>query len=1550
MKRIFNILINITGIVVLLIVSLSILAYYSLQLPEVQTNITQKATEWLSEKVGGNVTISQARISWLDEITFEDINIKDLEGRDMIFVRELYVNCKTNFTFDLANNLKIGFDKNYIPSITFNTGKIFKFDNNLDYVLLKNPEVKLVKDKTGKLNIDYWIAAIEKIGKDSTKKSVPNQNKPFTIDNAYITNGNVSLSDARRDRFPDKTFDYYNFRFDKINANIENVLILGDTVAFKTTNLSAVDYRSDLKIKDIKTDFLYCKTAMLLDNLSAYINESYVGNKLHFLYERPSAFNDFFRKVKMNANLKNSILDSQDLGRFASDMYNYKERYILSAKMDGLYVDLNFKEFDLKFGTSSNLKGDVNFKGFPNLKKTNTTLSLKPSTMLAKDVSQYSKNPDFQKYIKKIEKLDFSGTFAGVYDNFKTKSELNALGLGKINGEMEVQIAADATYKGDLNIQQLDLGKLFDEPSLEKLSFQGKIDGTGFEVKSALLQLDGQVSEIGYNGYTYKNIIVDGNLGQSIFDGYIDIKDPNITAQVEGRADLNKELNTFKIKGLLENANLKPLGISKENLKIKSTINFDFIGNKLDDWIGRARFSNTVLENENHSLAVDSLYFNSGIYENQRRFSMVSEFFNIELNGNFVPSKIISDVGVLVKEYQLYFDETEENRMAYYKAKNIAKNAPANFYDANYRLYFKDSRRFFGFFDPNIYVSAGSILKGKFLSRVTSEFSLEGELDSVSYKGNEFYKSTIDFNTSKYAQSPEVLTSLILFSKNQKISNGILTENLYANAFWDQANTINFDASIDQQNSNSNIGLFGSVKFTPKGFDIRFNPKNSKVFLIDKKWTFSENNLINVLENKIVFNDLKLSNNNQIVRFNGIVSNDPKQESILTVQDFDLLTLKPFTNVETKGIANGELRLRDYYKNPLFTSNLHIENLEYRNSLIGTVTTEANWDNLANKLKINGSVFRQFEEIFRMNGYYDPEIKNNSLNLKAKVRNLNLQMFEGMLTGVMTNMTGLAEGDVEIFGTPLDPIFKGQININKGSLKVISSGTTIYFDDKVLLNEEGFVAAPEGITVRDAPIGGNSATIQGGVFNGGSGKFMVGLNASIKGSNGFKVLNLKSFESDVFYGTAFAGGDLQMTGDFENIVVTGNLNSKKGTKITIPMDSGKKIDLKQEGIPFLKKAEKIDSTLILKTKKPKIKTGGVKIAFNLSFTQDAECEIIFDRTNNDVLNVFGEGRLSILYDTRGDFTISGPYVVRSGKYNFSFQNLASLRKFNIVDGSRITWSGDPYDANLDLRANYTANIPIPSSISDDLANTSARFPVNVTVILSDRLLTPTIKYDINFDLKQIPIIGQSDLLGFEQKLRNDEQLLSRNVSSILVFNEIFPDNIAAAMAQEFLIDNVSNLLSNQIGNLANKLNPNLELGVQFGDFRENILNNMQLNFSYRFLNNRIKLSGKSSFINSLENNINATTTGQLSVGGELEYNLSQDGEYKFRLYSRSVPTNYYTFSSTGNVIVSGGNFIISRNFNSLLNNKKPKTFPLGVGKKEEVSMLKLDSTGSNFIK
>jgi TamB, inner membrane protein subunit of TAM complex len=1509
------------GLFVTLLLGVGLMAYYAFQLPEVQTSLTQQATSWLSHKLGGNVSVGQTRISWLDEITFEDVNIKDLKGRDMIFVRELYVNCKTNFTFDLKN--------------------LVKFDNNLDYVMLKNPEVKLFKEANGRLNIDDWIVSIEKLSADSTKKSIPNRNKAFTLDNAYIKNGFVSITDLQKARFPENRFDYNNFKFENINANLEKVLILGDTVAFKTTSLNAIEKRSDLTVKNIKTDFLYCKTAMLLNNLHAFINQSYIGNSLHFYYQKPSAFNNFFTKVSMKGQLKNTVFDAQDLGRFAPEMYAFRERYHLDAEMTGRYVDLFFKNFRLKFGQNTHLSGTVNFKGFPDLRNTITDLKLADATIHASDVKQYSQEPAYQKYIAKAEKVLASGTFVGTYNNFVSNANLTSSGLGKAKGLIHVKIApvsSQSTYFGDLDISQLELGKLLDQPeTLQKISFKGKINGKGLEIDNATLGLDGVVSSIGYNGYNYQNITIDGQLGQSIFDGFVDIKDPNISADVKGIVDFNAALNSFKIKGNVYEADLEKLGFSDKNLHLKTQINFDFIGNKLDDWIGKAQFLNTELRENNRQLVADSLFFYSSIKGESRRFSVISEYLNCQIEGKFEPSQLINDTKTLVKEYDQLFSENEEQRLIYYQAKRQKKFIQP--YQVQYKLSFKHTQPFFNFFAPLYFISAGSEVAGKLEIAPHAAFTLKGKLDTLRYKTNEFYEAKLAFDATKPSFDDHVAATLKIHSDKQKIANDLLTENLTLNGLWNQPATILLDAAIEQKSTNSYAKIWSEVGIVPDGLEIKFNDRLSVINLIDKKWKLEENNQISILKDLVHFSNLKLSNQSQSVSLNGAVSQKTNQESILTVKDFDLLTLKPFTNIELKGVANGELRLRDYYHNPYFISNLQIDQVVYKNSLIGTVSSEAVWDNLRNRLNINANVFRINQEIFRASGHYDPENKFSPLSLKAKIRNLNMQMLEGILQGVFSKLGGLAEGDFDINGTALNPLFKGEINVHRGTLKLDAAGTQLYFDDKIMLTEKGFLTPPKGLLVRDAAVGGNTAELQGGVFKGEAGKFIIDLNAYMKAKEGFKVLQLKNTNNESFYGTAYSSGDIHVSGDFGNVVVTGNLTSKKGTKITIPMDSKKNIDIAQIGIPFLAKNKVVDSTKI--DKKSKIKTTGVKMAFNLNFTPDAECEIIFDRINNDILDVLGEGKITVVYDTRGEFAINGPFVVKSGKYNFSFQNLASLRKFNIVEGSRITWSGDPYEANIDLKASYTANIPI-FKITSLASDANVRYPVNVMVSLKDRMLTPTIKYDIGFDLKQIPMASQTYLLGFEQKLRNDEQLLSRNVSSILVFNEIFPDNFTDAFTQQFLIDNVSNLLSNQIGNLANKLNPNLELGVQFGDFRANVLNNMQLNFSYRFLNNRVKLSGKSSFINAIENSINVSNQGQLSVGGELEYLLSPDGEYKFKLFSRSVPTNYYMFTSSGNVVVSGGNFIISRNFNSFFASKKNRPFPIGAKlspkKEEEISI------------
>jgi hypothetical protein len=1529
LKRIPGILFKTLSYSILVIVCLVFLAFYALQLPEVQTQISNKATEWLSDKLGGSVSMSKVRVSWFDEVVFEDLNIKDHKDRNMIYVREVYVNAKTNLTVNLGE--LVGYTKGQgLRSIRFYPEKIIKFDNNLDFVILKNPEVNFIRDSTNRLNFDYWLLEIDKLTKKEKKSNKPAQ--AFTLDNANILNGRIRIVTENTKRRTDGSFDFSNFEFEDLNTRLENVSFKRDTIQLTSKNMYAKDTYSDLVINNLTGKFFHCKKGMKFDNFHAHLNDSHLRNRLYFTYNRPADFGDFFNKVHINADLKNSSLLAKDIALFIPVMGEYKEEYKISSRLQGPVSDLQLNDLNLEFGQGSKLVGDGRLKGLPNLPKVYSKVDIKPSIILARDVAQYSDNANFQKYIKKIEKLEISGHFDGLYNDFHSKPRLISPKLGEIVGEVNVKANQSLEYYGNLLINKFKIGDLLDNEILDEITFTGKIDGKGRTLEEASVHLDGYVSQVDFRGYNYRNIEVDGNLSKSLFEGKLNIDDPNIVTNLEGRVDFNQAVNTFNFDGFVGYANLKVLGFTNKEFKLKTHLDFNFKGNKLDDWLGEASFYDFQMRENDNLLQVDSMYIFSDLVQNERSFEVKSGFFDATVKGDYVPSTLIKDITDLVAEHKMYFQNTENERLKYYTKKKDDLAYHSDAYQSGFNVRFNNPKPFFDFFFPGINVSKNTLLNGTYEAGLNNKLHISGDTDTLSIKDNEFYATFFDYYAEKPTLSPQIVNRIRIKTDKQKTGNNTLTEELVINANWEGTNTIDFRTFVTQNSSSSLIDLRGKLDFNSEGFKVSMLPEQSTIQLIGLNWDIANNNSIDFKKQNIAFTNFGISGRDgQKIGLNGRLSIDPAENMLLEVDQFDIENLRPFINVDLRGKATGNLRLRNFYQSPVYVSNVHVEDFYFKKSLVGTVTTSAVWDESRERMRINGNVFRKMEEIIRLEGYYSPKIQKDPLSIDGIMSNADMDMFLGMTGDVFSKLNGTANGKFKISGTPKKPVFNGAIGIKNGSLEVAVSGTEVFFNDTVLLTDRGFELPASGVEIKDAP-NGNTAILKGGVYYRDRPGFDVDLTADITGRSGFKVMNIKAFTNDYIFGTAYTTGNMSLTGDFENLVVSGNLTSKEGTHIVIPTDGDTKVDTKVVGIPFIKKAAPVDSTFFNKKRRtPLVKTGGVRLAFNLTLTPEADGEIIFDRTNNDILSLYGDGNLTVLFDSRGEFSITGSYNVRGGKYFFSFQNLASLRRFDISDNSKIIFNGDPFDAILDIKATYTANINI-NKVSPQLANSTARFPVFVNVSLTERLLTPTINYDISFDQKQVPISGQTDLLAFEQRLRNDEQLLSRNVSSILVFNEVFPDNnMADALSQQFLIDNISSLLSNQIGNLASKLNPNLEFGVRFGDFRENLLNNMQLDFSYKFLNNRIKLSGKGAFINSLEDNmvnINPNNYGQLSVGGELEYQISNDGAYKFKLYSRSVPTNYYVFYSQGNVVVSGGSLIISRNFNSFF---KKKSIPLGVG-------------------
>jgi len=1499
------------GLAVVLVVSL-----YLLQLPSIQTRLAQEATLWLTEKIGGEVEVDRVRVRWFDDIALEGVRIQDLKKRPMIEVEEIFVNFQTNFQFDRVN--------------------LIKFNNNLDYVMLRKPEVRLIREQDGDFNFDKWIAQIQHLVYPNPDTTAPEHNIPFTIDEAYIQDGKLSLTDPRKVRFPQNEFDYRNFTLQDVTGQINQFFIQGDTITFQGERIKAMDYRSNLQLKSLDTDFFYSRQHLRLRNLEAHINDSYIRNAVELTYREPVDFDDFNRLVWIDAQLDGCDIQAQDLARFAPDLYAYQDRYLLSGLFSGTVDQFVVNNFALSFGQQSYTRGTLVWEGLPDYLTARMQFDLLPSRWMAADVAQYAGPKTYDKYVKQFGQVDFQGKFAGTYRDFSTDFDIASSGLGKAQGTLAVNLAdlpENSTYSGKIQIQRLALGQIIDQEDLVgKISFSGELNGEGLTLPSASVYLDGTVHQVEFNGYNYQHLDINGQLGQSIFEGNVRIQDPHLVADLHGEVDFNPALNLFNIEGFLDYAHLGELGLTESPIRLKTNLALNMTGNSLEDWLGSISLRETILREHEAYFRFDTLDLQSSTVGDLRKFALQSEYFTMQLAGQYKPISYFKALEAAWMDFQGLWTHVQAPARPF----SMVAYAPNSQADFSIRL--KKAKPFLDYFVPGVYLSSGSHFTGTLAVGSTYALQLIGTADTLKVGDHMFKTNSLQTTFQKTIGSPGVIAQLEAHSHRQNISQGLLqTDRLALFSAWKGTDPMAVEAYVQQVKSTNKLQLLGLLSIRPNRLELALQADDSYLDLLNQRWRLPQNNRLVVSPGRIEFDQIGLIGVGQRVSLDGEINQQPGRSARVSLENFDLRALQPILKENITGIANGNLSLLNAYDAPQILSNIQIDQLTHEGFLVGNVQANSRYDTQVNKVLLSLDLEKQNQKILTINGTYDSNDEENPLDLNASLRQGEVAVFQPFVRDIFSQLQGQMNGFVQIKGSLNRPSLTGRIAIQQGHLRLDALQTDFYFADEVVLNPSGFFTKETGFQVFDAPQKGNMGLVTGGVEYDPQGKFRLNLHGTIQDREGYRLMKTSSKDNPDFYGVAHAAGDIHLTGPFEDVLITGNLTSKRGTKLVIPLDGETTVNVEEEAIPFIDKQGRVvsptqlnpnlDTTQTNQINNQLIDLNGLKMALNLTLTPEAECEIIFDRANNDRVVAFGEGRLTVEYDTRGGFALTGPYIVRSGKYDFSFQNLASLRKFEITEGSKISWSGDPYDAVIDMDAVYAANVSLAEvpGIPTSTSEAQNRYPVKVKVHLRDQLMVPTITFSIDFDERQIPVNFQSQTLAFEQRLRDDEQLLSRNVSSILAFNQIFPNNIVDALRQQFLIDNLNNMLSNQIGNLANKLDPNLELGLQLGDVRQNF-NNAQVNISYKLLNDRVRLSGRSAYMNGAIEGINPQ--GLLTVGGEIDYMLTTDGTWRMKAYSRSMPNaNFFlTGNAGGNVLVYGVSLQFSQNFNRLI---PRKTFPLG---------------------
>ncbi|MEO6348636.1 MAG: translocation/assembly module TamB domain-containing protein, partial [Aquaticitalea sp.] len=335
---------------------------------------------------------------------------------------------------------------------------------------------------------------------------------------------------------------------------------------------------------------------------------------------------------------------------------------------------------------------------------------------------------------------------------------------------------------------------------------------------------------------------------------------------------------------------------------------------------------------------------------------------------------------------------------------------------------------------------------------------------------------------------------------------------------------------------------------------------------------------------------------------------------------------------------------------------------------------------------------------------------------------------------------------------------------------------------------------------------------------------------------------------------------------------------------------------------------------------------GFDISAYLQIGKNAAVTIVLDKETGDNFKVRGEGDLNFNMNPNGNMTLSGVYEVQDGHYELNLYNLVN-RKFDIVSGSRVTWSGDPFDAKMDIKAKYVVETSASPLMAPVLSNndpaTKGKFrqvlPVDVYLNIDGQLTKPKINFSLDMPANEKGAIG-GQVYGRVQQLNQQEDELNRQVFSLLVLNRFYPDpgsdgsaGGVASIARDNLNDAVSDQLNTFSGKLLGKSGFDLKFGLDsYTDYQGNSpQDRTQLDIAAqkKLFKDRVIVSVGSSV--DIQGSAAPGQATPLIGNVSIEYLLTENGRYRLKGFRRNEFENVID----GQTIVSGIALIFTQEFN-----------------------------------
>jgi len=1467
------------------LVILFLLSFSILQIPNVQTNLLNKFSKYIAANTSFDITIEHANLTWYDKMLVEKITVRS-QGNDSTTLLEI-------------NEVRINLN---LSNLLFNR------QITADELELESPRLYLTKESDSTdINVSLFIYQL----KELFQKSENQKKISIEIENVYITNGRFSYNDLRKDEIKNGK-DFYHFSWDHVEGHLNQFNYKNDSLWFNIGWLVGEDPQGQVDIQSMVGKFAYSKKRMSIYDFELKTAQSTIGDSITFEYDQPSAFKYFIDSVSFACRFSQSGLHLQELGLFAPVFKDYNVTVNFSGHASGKINRFSVSGFDLNMGKKTELKGNVSFIGLPRLKEAFIDLKLAQSILDPSDISIFI-SEKYREKAKNLPPTSLEGEFLGFISDFVTKAQFefdSSIITTDINFKTDKHNRAK--YEGAFSLSDFDLQQIFPEQTtIQKVSLNANIKGHGLRKNNAAFQLTGSIDSINVYGYTYTNLQANGRFEDKFFEGNLVVQDPNLAFFGDIEVDLRDGRDIIRVDAVLDSANLQLLNISQEDVRVSSIIDVDMKGLKLDEIRGYFNLYDNRIRYNGSQLIIDSIKFLSSKIGNRRFIHLETEGLTGTLNGEFNNSQLIKDLPILYQEILLSINNDHDQIENHYAEKAGKIVVP---YQVDMEINLWNLNKFIQPFYPDFYLSKNVRIEGHFSQDSTTAFSIYTQFDSLSLDEIHFYQNEFSMDLARNHFDTKTLGSFRLVSEKQILPGLSHTANAYLDATWEDG-LILFSTNIEQSKYDNQFNLEGQFTFLRDTVDLRFLPSSVRIF--DKNWTWKDQNLIRIYDDKVHFESVALSSGKEKMKIEGVYGNTPKEVLNIFVGEFNMQNFNSFTSVDIEGILDGKIRVKNLHNQHLIESDLTARAFKIEDFLVGTIYCLSKWENAQKRLALQFDLVRNEEKKIDIEGFFYPTRNENQLALEARFDDANLKMAQPFLKKLLSNLTGFATGEFSVSGNLNSPVIHGNGSISSGRLTVNYLNTTYDFFGGIKFDENKISAS--GLELRDAEE--NRAYIVGGIIHNGFKDLVLDVHGTFEK---FKLLNTTSIDNDAYYGTAFGTGEISFLGDIQNLQITAKAKSEKGTRLSIPIGelSGYKVEQK-EYINFVNlKNPEYQKKKIQEAIGKSVKIKGVELDFDIEMTPDAYVELIFDVKAGDIIRGKGNGNITLDINTDGDFNMFGDYEIQEGGYNFTLYNIIN-KEFKIQKGSTISWFGDPYRAQLNIEAQYRqlaslAPILLLSEEDQNSPEVRKKYPSFVKLYLTGDLLSPDIKFDI--DIEDYPrtisiTSGPLDLEGmvtaFKSKLKSNEQEMNRQVFSLIILRKFSPENSFQVNSQT-IGNSLSEFVSNQLSYWATQVDENLEIDVDLAGLDEEAFNTFQLRLSYTFLDGRLRISRGGGIPNEQIKDDLSAIIGDWTV----EYLLTDDGRFRVKMYSRS-DLNAVAQNLDGNNMEAGFSLQYIRSFDEL---------------------------------